>query len=471
MSKNDNYMKTYETLKNVMESYDSYDNKNDFFMYLNDSMKISPAKLSILYDNLRNYISFLDIVTYDDDEMLRLINKIRIINDEYSSFCKKYFYCDSYKQVGSYDADKMFSMFDLIDGYIDKKLNLYLLIYKLIKNENILYKDLKHYSYDVNSYCNSYNNNNVQDFRMKSVYTFRDMYDLYRKIIYNPDFILKVLKKGSNDDFISFIYYVKSRNGVSSNNLEKSLSSYVGNENVKKFIDSYDKFYSKYKNNKKEKEKRERLSYIHSVIRGFIDGKYNDLEEYCNENGVIVATFRNYLTEMRKNNDPIFDEYDKYRKSVEDSKSEFYHNCIDQAVYNIRNGVNEDGTVRPYDLLDYYSDFDISLNDLFRYAHKYLNSTDHLQLSLFYSKYKNESVLTNSSIKDLFSINMVLFREFDDDGEIINPGYEVTIYDKERVISELKEREIPLTNITFSLMLERCIKNNDLNIQKKNTIK
>lgn len=220
-----------------------------------------------------------------------------------------------------------------------------------------------------------------------------------------------------------------------------------------------------------KKKKKERLSYIHSVIRGFIDGKYNDLEEYCNENGVIVATFRNYLTEMRKNNDPIFDEYDKYRKSVEDSKSEFYHNCIDQVVYNIRNGVNEDGTVRPYDLLDYYSDFDISLNDLIKYAYKYLNSTDHLQLSLFYSKYKNESVLTNSSIKDLFSINMVLFREFDDDGEIINPGYEVTIYDKERVISELKEREIPLTNITFSLMLERCIKNNDLNIQKKNTIK
>lgn len=254
MSKKDNYMKTYETLKNVMESYDSYDNKNDFFMYLNDSMKISPTKLSVLYDNLRNYIGFLDTVTYDD-YMLGLINKIRIIKDEYSSFCEKYFCCDSYKPVGSYDIDKIFSVLDLIDDYMDKKSNLYLLIYKLIKNENILYKDLKHYSYDVNSYCNSYNNNNVQDFRMKSVYTFRNMYDLYRKIIYNPDFILKVLKKGSNDDFISFIYYVKSRNGVSSNNLEKSLSSYVGNENVKKFIDSYDKFYSKYKNNKKEKER------------------------------------------------------------------------------------------------------------------------------------------------------------------------------------------------------------------------
>lgn len=475
MGQINSYVETYETLTEVLDLYDSYKDKGSketeqFFLYLNDEMGISHWKLTCLYDNLRNYIGMIDKLGNEEDSMITLINGIRIIIREYDSFYKKHFSCDPYKCISNNNSEKMFSMFDLIDGYMNDRNNFYSLIYNMVKKENILYEDLKAYAEYVNGYCYNYNTSRITHFRMKSVYNFREMYDLYRKILSDPKFIVDICS-GTNERFISFVCYVKAVNGVTPNILNKSLSKFKNDENVKNFINKYNKHYSKYENKKNNQKCMEHFEYAYGMIKNYLDGEYKDLHDYCDKIGTTVSTFQKYVGLMKKSNNSIYNEYVEFDNVKKQAELEYKHNCIDALLSGIRNGVNENGVIREFDLLDYYSYTNIPFKELKKVACKYLNSCDLLTLSLFVSKYGNDKIIDNNSINSIFDTKDILFCEFDNNGNMINPGYEVTTDDKKQILTLLNEKNIPLTVKTYSLMRDRYIQNEILEKHNKNTIK
>lgn len=471
MGQINDYYKTYEILKNIYDLYNKYEDKEQFFLYLNDKMCISNCDLTCLYDNLRNYIGTIDILCNEEDFMITLIKCMPVIVDEYKSFCQKYFSCKPHVNISNCDKEKMNYMFDLIDSYMNEKSNFYSLIYNLVKKNNILYDDLRVYAKYVNSYCYDYNTKSVPNFKMKSVYNFRKMYDLYRKILTDSKFVVD-LCKGNNEKFVSFTCYVKVMNGVTPKNLNRSLSYFKNDDDVKKFIDKYYNYYSKNEERKHIQKQNEYFEHAYIVIRNYIDGNYKDIKEYCSSIKSAPSTIESYVGLMKEANDPIYVQYCNLENTKNEANLKYMHNCIDTVLSYIRNGIEEDGAIRKFNLLDYYSYTNVSFKELKNSARKYLtDSKDLTALSLFISKYEDDKIINEKNINEIFDIKDIILCEFDSDGNITNPGYEITADDKKEILRLLNEKNIPLTVKTYSLMRDRYIQKEILEKYNKNTIK
>ena len=465
MEQINNYVTNYEKLKNILDSYNSYNDKEQFFLFLGETMKITPEILFSLYNNFKNLERFTD----EDENAITLINKIRIIINEYRLFYEKYFSCNPYKSI-LFDNEKLFSMFDLIDNYMNGKNNFNLLIYNIIKNNNILYDDLKEYAEYMNGYCYEYDSNKIVDFRMKSVYNFKKMYDLYRKILRDSNFLVKAIKN-SNEKFISFVYYADRANHITPSNLSKTLSKFTDDSDVNGFISKYDRYYNKCKQEEYDKLKKEKLNTACGIIRNYLDGNYDNLQDYCSKIGTTVSTFKKYVNLMNDINNPIYEEYVQYDENKEKTNFEFMHNCISVLLDGIRNGVQENGSVREFNLLDYYSCTHKPFKDLKKFTSKYFSSCDVLNLTLFTSKYEKDKILDEEAIDKIFNTKDYLFCKFDENGKIIDPGYELNSDDKRQIFNLLNEKSIPFTTFTYSLMREKYIQNEILEKYNKNTIK
>lgn len=105
MEQINNYVTNYEKLKNILDSYNSYNDKEQFFLFLGETMKITPEILFSLYNNFKNLERFTD----EDENAITLINKIRIIINEYRLFYEKYFSCNPYKSI-LFDSKKLFCL-------------------------------------------------------------------------------------------------------------------------------------------------------------------------------------------------------------------------------------------------------------------------------------------------------------------------------------------------------------------------
>lgn len=248
-------------------------------------------------------------------------------------------------------------------------------------------------------------------------------------------------------------------------------------EKIEKEIKHKIKMYLEYKMEQKnkeieelnKKENAEKLPRAIKLISIFLNDRNNiSIEEYCKIKNTSIDTFNEYV-EILKNNDSEL--YYLYLKKIELLQNQTLNNNLEKIkliILYIKNGIEEYGQVRDFDIIDYFTIFDIKLDKILKMAKDHFSKEDYIVLAKFVDKnisgIKNSAIFVNQVMKDKIVIrneNKAL-RVFTE--EILE---EET---KKDIIDYLKEHNVPINIKTFNTALKRY-KQGILNITKDKTKK
>lgn len=142
-----------------------------------------------------------------------------------------------------------------------------------------------------------------------------------------------------------------------------------------------------------------------------------------------------------------------------------------QMTKDIKNGVECSDTVRPYDLVDYYENTNLPINNFISTVKDHVTSDEYKTLVEFYKNNpdcsgKLERKKLEDIIKDRIFVEvefkktkkLVHTREADYYEIIKNTGREFTEEEKIEAITYLVEHNIPLTFETYKTMRQRMVK-------------
>lgn len=137
-------------------------------------------------------------------------------------------------------------------------------------------------------------------------------------------------------------------------------------------------------------------------------------------------------------------------------------------VINImKNGsVDIETNTLEFDLLDYYSNTNLSLETFFRIIKGNIPIEDYKLAIKTLGKYKNDKQLDSNDLKKLLDMKLFYITEYDEEGNVTKQ-YEITKVDKEQAIVLLNEKNLPITKFTYSLMLRKYVYNEVLKIDVK----
>ena len=135
-------------------------------------------------------------------------------------------------------------------------------------------------------------------------------------------------------------------------------------------------------------------------------------------------------------------------------------------INGIKEGVVVNGVKRDFDLIDYYEITKLNLNKFFNLSSRYLNIDDLHLFRTFVLKYGKEKRIDDLDLDSkIFGPKFFVGVKFDEHGRVIlNSGKEITLSEKEGIISYLKTNKIPVTFITYKLAVRRLI-NNEINLE------
>lgn len=242
--------------------------------------------------------------------------------------------------------------------------------------------------------------------------------------------------------------------------------------------------YSKYLSQKKEKEKQkieeeemkqkeeDNLEDAIKYISMFIDAKeFHSIKAFCSFAKIDESTFNNYVNIIKKRNQEL---YEKYKETTERNiKQNFAINAsiVRKIVSMLKNGIEENGVKRKFDILDYYQNTKLSFNNLTTIAVRICSKQELNLLKRFIkdnSKYAaGVTHIEETIMKEKVEVN----HRLDKNGMPI-PGTG-EIFDDEskiKIINYLKENNIPLNMKTYTLARRRYT-NGTLKIKSKNKAK
>lgn len=190
------------------------------------------------------------------------------------------------------------------------------------------------------------------------------------------------------------------------------------------------------------------------IIEGYMKNEMFTIERYCDSINMEVYKFHKIVNILRNVNPLLIEKYDDY---VKNKTAKIYGVIFSKAremVPMIKNGIKlEDGSIRPFDILDYYAITSININELWNIAKSKISPSDYSILGKFVNKNGfDKKVDYEFEYNTKYWINL----QYDLNGNIIpNTGREVTLEEKEGIINYLKNNFIPITNNTYHAALNR----------------
>ncbi|MBP3840580.1 MAG: hypothetical protein IK997_00480 [Bacilli bacterium] len=128
-----------------------------------------------------------------------------------------------------------------------------------------------------------------------------------------------------------------------------------------------------------------------------------------------------------------------------------------EIVKCIETGVeNEDGSIREFDIIDYYTYTKLPPIKMVLLLRKYVNSPNLLFLKKFANKNDNDFVLRKNDIERRLADRTVYNCKLDENGKIIpDSGIEISDVDKLFIFDYLRKNNIPVTDLTYAAGLRR----------------
>ena len=294
------------------------------------------------------------------------------------------------------------------------------------------------------------------------------------KIVYD-----KLLEVDSLDDIISII----DNSGCNVQTLTYEISNYVivHRDNDKDLIDklkSKFKLYSDYKANQKNELKQQEKDALMKlqksilipkaieIVRKFInDESSNKIDDFCQKNNIDRNIFSYYVLLVKEIDDEL---YSLYSEKIDKFKKLGYVKIvghIEIIVKGLKNGVEENGIIRPFDLIDYFLVSNYSFQDILKLSKSIISRSDYILLRKFIEKNNSGEKNNTNVINQIMSEKVVISYQKDKKGSPI-PGTEEIFSneDKEKLINYLRKNNIPINLKTYGIIFRRY-RNGTLDIE------
>lgn len=496
------YNNIISILKNILKFYSKHGDSNKFYSLLYDDMRIKQTSFSTIvkYTKIFFYQSLCSGTNILNKNILADLsfNEIYLlekIDNDFSKIFNDYKFKVNDLCTSISDYEKLFKLFDRINISLSRRKGLEYTVGYVSNDLKITLDEMENYYYSVfKSFCNFKLNDfecdsnlkefiNNRKFKFLDISNFSTILGLYRELTHRSIYLIDLLcsDRKNMKNLIRMIYEIKFFNKVTPSMNGCYLASRIRflDEREKSICDSFVAGYKKYYNSKKdflEEEKRQSVndnevnnmdSYVTNV-RLFLDSGCESIDSYFGDNVDDKKAFEFSLRVLKRHGNPIYQEYVDYMLSSNEEKNNRMIGDCKEIVRLINNGVLEsDGGVRDFDLVDFYLYTDLNRKRFMNVIRDNVSCDEYASVSRFFSKYKGEKRIEGNMIDELYSSKVLFPNEWDSDGNVIS-YYDVTKEDKMDAIITIGKMGIPLTTVTYGIILRDSF---EKNINKKNLTK
>ena len=372
--------------------------------------------------------------------------------------------------------NKYYKLYLIIRKLEKENLNDYEIVSKLMRDYEI---NFSFYSVDeVKEYAEKYFN--LYDDSEKFINKLIDLKNTYKNLTEKYQEIFKIMigndSKKEKIIRIFFDFYIHSPSALRGHLLFKCKSQ-EEKEIILNYIEEYRKYYFQKKEEEKQKKEMELIPKFEEIVKDYISSKPLRKLYYFEYGNITKNEFVYMLKMLEKYNSPIIEEYKKNaletkpilielrKKEREEEKREteakIKKEKIKQEEINEKTKEELTKVLRimmiakeKFTILDYYQYTDLPVNEAAQFINSNMSVSQKRLFAQFQRKYSNDYLLNDSNIEELFNLKKKYIIEMDDKGNILR-DYEITREDKENVIIALKEKNIPITNATYQLMLQK----------------
>lgn len=276
-------------------------------------------------------------------------------------------------------------------------------------------------------------------------------------------------------DDISKIDEIIAKSGYILSNLEYNFTLYrdyytteekqIYYQKMKDYLEYHQKRVKEETEAKKQLNLKNKLDEMCAVVNEYmLQGDDISLKMFLKEKEIHPAHFQKYIDTIKKYKPSKYDEYKNYELNKEKRKSRNLANAAKEIGKYLREGYNEDGIHRDFDLIDYFLITKYKLNEVYEAAKRVLPS---LQLSLirrFVMNNLNADENQRNEIKAIYAEKRTVGVKYDENNNVIpNTGRIINDEEKKLLIDFLTNNRIPINRFTYRAALKRYLNGYILN--------
>ena len=229
------------------------------------------------------------------------------------------------------------------------------------------------------------------------------------------------------------------------------------------------KWYARYKNEQRKLEREKRADTLKDIldIYRFEDAKKlivdyldnngnNSIDFYCKTVGITKNEFNKDVEMIKEYSPELYERYFNKAQSVSANRYMALLASIKKLVNYIKNGIEEDGVIREFDVLDYYKATKFSFDDLIKFISDNnnrleLSNDDIRTIRIFIAKNKKLKAYTDRK-KEVFVNSTIIMKVKIGDREELK---EFTKDELQAVIDYLETHKLPVNDKTTNLVCRK----------------
>ena len=229
------------------------------------------------------------------------------------------------------------------------------------------------------------------------------------------------------------------------------------------------KWYARYKNEQRKLEREKRADTLKDIldIYRFEDAKKlivdyldnngnNSIDFYCKTVGITKNEFNKDVEMIKEYSPELYERYFNKAQSVSANRYMALLASIKKLVNYIKNGIEEDGVIREFDVLDYYKATKFSFDDLIKFISDNnnrleLSNDDIRTIRIFIAKNKKLKAYTDRK-KEVFVNSTIIMKVKIGDSEELK---EFTKDELQAVIDYLETHKLPVNDKTTNLVCRK----------------
>ena len=229
------------------------------------------------------------------------------------------------------------------------------------------------------------------------------------------------------------------------------------------------KWYARYKNEQRKLEREKRADTLKDIldIYRFEDAKKlivdyldnngnNSIDFYCKTVGITKNEFNKDVEMIKEYSPELYERYFNKAQSVSANRYMALLASIKKLVNYIKNGIEEDGVIREFDVLDYYKATKFSFDDLIKFISDNnnrldLSNDDIRTIRIFIAKNKKFKAYTDRK-KEVFVNSTIIMKVKIGDREELK---EFTKDELQAVIDYLEMHKLPVNDKTTNLVCRK----------------
>ena len=229
------------------------------------------------------------------------------------------------------------------------------------------------------------------------------------------------------------------------------------------------KWYARYKSEQRKLEREKHKDILKDIldIYQFEDAKKliedylenngnNSIDFYCKTAGIPKDEFNKDVEIIKEYSPELYERYSNKAQSVSANRYMALLANIKKLVDYIKNGIEEDGVIREFDVLDYYKATKFSFDDLIKFISDNnnrldLSNDDIRTIRIFIAKNKKFKAYTNRK-KEVFVNSTIIMKVKIGDKEELK---EFTKDELQAVIDYLETHKLPVNDKTTNLVCRK----------------